>query len=680
MHCRYCWNSFFICSDAITTGAVDASVCAGSTISVPFTTTGTVGTDFTVQLSDASGAFTAPVAIGTGTASPLSATIPFASVAGSAYKMRVVTLTPSIIGDPSVVFAIKELPAAPTGADFYRLCVGGTPVTLTAAGQNLKWYAYDAQGGSQALSAAPTINPTSSSAPTSPSYNVRQTVNGCEGAKLDITVAVSLQTPTPVITQPAPVCQNSAASNTILTNSITGPDTHLWYETLTGPALTVAPTPSTAVVGSQDFYVSEVASRSCESAKVKVTVTVVASPNAPTVTNKTYTVNDPSVAPLSVSSSTGTLKWYETATSTTALAGAPTPSVTAAGTKSYFVSQTVGDCESARAEIVVTVNVAACTTPAAPVVVTPLNYTVGQTATLTATAISGATLNWYGTNASGGTASATASVPSTAAVGSTTYYVSQSVGTCESPRSAIVVNVAAAPCTTPAAPVVVTPLNYTVGQTATLTATAISGATLNWYGTNVSGGIASATAPVPSTAAVGSTTYYVSQSVGTCESPRSAIIVNVAAAPCTTPAAPVVVTPLNYTVGQTATLTATAISGATLNWYGTNVSGGIASATAPVPSTAAVGTTTYYVSQSVGSCESPRSAIVVNVAAALYNTCCACGGYTFKLYSWSNSNFDCNCNIRCNFKLVWNQCNGWNSISNCTCTFHATVGVNNLLC
>jgi hypothetical protein len=605
-------------AQTITTGTVDASVCAGSTISVPFTTTGTVGTDFKVQLSDASGAFTAPVEIGSGAASPITATIASSTAAGKGYKVRVVTTALAIIGSASTAFIINEKPAAPTGSDFYRLCVGGTPVQLTATGQNLKWYAYDGQGGVNPLSAAPTINPTGSSAPVSPSYYVTQTINGCEGSKLDISVAVSLQTPTPTVTNPAPVCQNSSVTSSILTGAVGSSTNFIWYESLTGPAYTSVPVPSTAIAGTKDYYVSEVASRSCESARAKVTVTVLPAPAAPTVTCPVnYTVGD---TPKALPTASGYI-WYTSATGGSGTGIAPTPSTATAGTTSYFVGQKSGDCDGPRSEIKVIVTAAAaCTPPAAPVVTSPVNVTVGETATLTATAISGATLNWYGTSATGGTATATPPTVSTTAVGTSTYYVSQIIGACESPRSAIVVNVAAAACTTPAAPVVTSPVNVTVGQTVTLAATGISGATLNWYGTSVTGGTATATPPTVSTAAVGTTTYYVSQTVETCESPRSAIVVNVAAASCTTPDAPVVTSPVNVTVGQTVTLAATAITGASLKWYGTSATGGTAIATAPTVSTTAVGTTTYYVSQIVGTCESPRSAIVVNVAAAACTT------------------------------------------------------------
>jgi gliding motility-associated-like protein len=62
-------------------------------------------------------------------------------------------------------------------------------------------------------------------------------------------------------------------------------------------------------------------------------------------------------------------------------------------------------------------------------------------------------------------------------------------------------------------------------------------------------------------------------------------------------------------------LTATPSAGGTLNWYGTNATGGTASSTAPTPSTTTVGTTSYYVSETVSGVESTRSKIDVIVVA-----------------------------------------------------------------
>lgn len=79
---------------------------------------------------------------------------------------------------------------------------------------------------------------------------------------------------------------------------------------------------------------------------------------------------------------------------------------------------------------------------------------------------------------------------------------------------------------------------------------------------------------------------------------------------------PTVSSPIYYCQGSPAVqLTATPSAGGTLNWYGTNAVGGVASAVAPTPSTAAVGSTSYYVSETIGAVESARVAIVVNVVA-----------------------------------------------------------------
>lgn len=80
-----------------------------------------------------------------------------------------------------------------------------------------------------------------------------------------------------------------------------------------------------------------------------------------------------------------------------------------------------------------------------------------------------------------------------------------------------------------------------------------------------------------------------------------------------TPLSPLATTSVTYCEGATASaLSATADPSCTLNWY-TVPTGGTASTTAPVPSTAAAGTTTYYVSQTNGVNESYRTAITVVV-------------------------------------------------------------------
>ncbi|MGG9962072.1 alpha-amylase family glycosyl hydrolase [Ferruginibacter sp. SUN106] len=154
------------------------------------------------------------------------------------------------------------------------------------------------------------------------------------------------------------------------------------------------------------------------------------------------------------------------------------------------------------------------------------------------------------------------------------------------------------------APTATTPVNYCQNAVAVpLTAT---GTNLLWY-TAATGGTGAATAPTPSTATAGTITYYVSQTIG-CESVRLPVVVSVAAILT----APTATSPVNYCQNSPATaLTAT---GTNLSWY-TTATGGTASATAPVPSTTAAGTVTYYVSQKNNCGESVRTPINVVVTA-----------------------------------------------------------------
>ena len=193
----------------------------------------------------------------------------------------------------------------------------------------------------------------------------------------------------------------------------------------------------------------------------------------------------------------------------------------------------------------------------------------------------------------------TAPTPSTNSSGNTLYYVSQTVNGCESPRAAItvIINVL------PSSPAVTSPVNYCQNVAAVpLTAT---GTNLKWY-TTASGGTGNATAPTPTTSTVGTTAYYVSQTVNGCEGSRAVInvIVSALAAP------PVVNSPVTYC--RNATATVLSATGNNLLWYST-ATGGTGNSTAPVPSTVLAGTFPYFVSQSNGCGESPRAVINVVV-------------------------------------------------------------------
>ncbi|NIJ55419.1 Ig-like domain-containing protein [Dyadobacter arcticus] len=565
-----------------------ASVCPGNSISVQFTpATFPAGTTYTVQVSDAAGSFTTPLATATGTASPINVTIPAGAAAGAGYVARAISTSPAVDGAASDPFTVNAIPAAPTATSPIVYTQNAAAVALSATGTGLLWY--DAADGGTGSGTIPV--PSTATVGTT-SYYVSQTVAGCESPRAKIDVTVNACTP-----PAAPGVANKSYTVGEAATPLTATGDGLkWYSASTGGSpLGGAPTPSTAAAGSTSYFVSQTVSN-CESPRAEIVVTVAACtpPAPPGVAHKNYTVGD-AATPLTATGDG--LKWYSASSGGSPLGGAPTPSTASAGSTSYFVSQTVSNCESPRAEIVVTV--AACTPPAAPTVANK-TYTVGDAATpLTAT---GAGLKWY-SGSTGGSPLGGAPTPSTASAGATSYFVSQTVGSCESARAEIVVTVSA--CTPPAVPGVANK-SYTVGDAATpLTAT---GDGLKWYGAS-SGGSPLGAAPTPSTASVGATSYFVSQTVSNCESPRAEIVVTVSA--CTPPAAPGVANK-SYTVGEAATpLTAT---GSGLKWYSAST-GGSPLGAAPTPSTASVGASSYFVSQTVSNCESPRAEIVVTVSA-----------------------------------------------------------------
>ncbi|AKD56084.1 Ig-like domain-containing protein [Spirosoma radiotolerans] len=505
----------------------------------------------------------------------------------------------------SITVTIIATPAAP-GVASLSLCQKQSTVPLTATPDNggtLSWYTSFTGGTGSSLAPTPVTSATGTV-----TYYVSQRVSGCEGprASLDVTVK---PLPTAPTVDPTPIryCQSAVATPLSATASTGG--TLNWYVLQGGVESSLGqatPTPSTTIAGPITYYVSQ-SVNGCEGPRATLTVTVSQRLPKPTVVSSlTYCQSTTTTAQPLTATGTGTLKWYSDQNTTTTIP-TPTPSIATAGTPvTYYVSQTdANGCESERASI--TVNIIA--TPSLPGV-SSLSVCQNATApTLTASFSPGGSLNWYGTNVTGGTASPFPPVPPTNTVGTTSYYVSQSVSGCEGPRTNLDVTIKPLP----AAPTVTnsTPAFCQNSVATALSATPSNGGTLNWYTVPI-GGVASPSAPIPPTNAVGPIPYYVSQSVIGCEGPQATITVTIKALP----AAPTVsASSVTFCQGTAATaLTAGVVPGGTLKWY-TVPTDGTSSPFAPVPPTATPDIITYYVSQSVNDCESPRVPIVVIIKA-----------------------------------------------------------------
>ena len=196
----------------------------------------------------------------------------------------------------------------------------------------------------------------------------------------------------------------------------------------------------------------------------------------------------------------------------------------------------------------------------------------------------------------------------------------------------------------------------------TLSATASTGCTLNWY-TVGTGGTPSSNAPSIGTNTVGTYKHYVSQVHNTtrCESGRLEITITINDLP-SLPG--VSANNIYYCQNQsTNQLTATASSGCTLYWYSSSTATS-GTTIAPTPSSSTVGTTTYFVGQTNNStlCESVRNDISV-IVDALPSIISAPS--TVTICEGSNTSFSITA-AGTNIQYQWQMDNGTGSFSNIT--------------
>lgn len=193
---------------------------------------------------------------------------------------------------------------------------------------------------------------------------------------------------------------------------------------------------------------------------------------------------------------TGTnIKWYSVSTGGTALA--PTTPLT----QGYFwASQTLNGCESPTRFLVFAISNSTVAPSSSPL------QQFCNTATVANLTANGNALLWYSA-ATGGSALA-----STAALATGTYYVSQTSGGCESPRTAVSVAVTVVPAPTGAA-------TQSLSSLLTLGDIVVTGSNITWYATAANA--TSGTSPLSPTQLLSNTTYYATQTINGCRSAAS---------------------------------------------------------------------------------------------------------------------------------------------------------------
>jgi hypothetical protein len=324
------------------------------------------------------------------------------------------------------------VPATPivSASTVTTFCEGGTVSLTSNATSGNQWFKdgqiISGSVGTQYVASA------------SGSYTVISTnSNGCTSPVSSVVVVTVNPKPSAPVTAASAVCEGVAV-NALTATASTG-NSLRWYGTSAtgGTVSSSAPIPSTSAAGVTNFYVSQITAQGCESERSALAYTVHPKPSAP-VTAASAVCEGGVVSALTATASTGnSLRWYGTsATVGTASTTAPTPSSSSAGVTNFYVTQiTAQGCESERSVLAYTVH----PKPSAPVTAASAVCEGGVVSALTATASTGNSLRWYGTSATGGTASTLAPTVSSSVVGVTNYYVSQvSAQGCESGRSILV--------------------------------------------------------------------------------------------------------------------------------------------------------------------------------------------------------------------------------------------------
>jgi len=273
------------------------------------------------------------------------------------------------------------------------------------------------------------------------------------------------------------------------------------------------------------------------------------------------------------------------------------------GLPSGVYSVTVTDANNCTVSETVTI-----TSPAfvhAPVA-TNQSFCTGQNATLANVVVTGSNIKWYSAAVGG------VLLPSsTILVSGTTYYATQTVGVCESStRTAVQITLGQGTALT------TTQLNVCNNtRVQNMTIDGFNYTQLKWYAS------ATSTTELPSSQLLVTGVYYVSSYVGTCESARQAITLNVAAI---VPAP----TASSQTICNNSILDDLVVvkdPSATLRWYNSP------QVMTPLANTTVVSTGTYYVQQVIGNCESvriPVSVQVISVSAPAMTSIATCQGNT----------------------------------------------------
>ena len=248
------------------------SFCQSTVVRVSYAVTGSFDPSnvFTAQLSDETGSFASPVAIGSlaGTAgATIVSSLPANVVTGSGYRVRVVASNPVVIGtDNGQDLTITNIGTVMAGSNS-PLCARGN-LLLTASAVSGASYSWTGPRGFSSLLQNPTIANVGLNR--SGTYTVTASVNGCS-ATSSVSVTVNALPSASVSPQAVTIC----AGQSVLLNA-SGGSTYSWSPA-TGLSSTTVADPTASPTASTIYTVLVTNAAGCTST-AQTTVQVRATP------------------------------------------------------------------------------------------------------------------------------------------------------------------------------------------------------------------------------------------------------------------------------------------------------------------------------------------------------------------------------------------------------------------
>ena len=320
-----------------------AAECATESIDLTATVSTTAANPSWTYFTDAAG--TTPASVTTIT---WDATAPD-QTADQTTTIYAVATSDGCVSDPTATTAtLKHKPAAP-GVLSITACPKTTSemktwaslVTTTEGGATLTWY-----------DGATVVTPADFdlSVALTKSYDVTQTVNGCESEKATVSVVIS-NTPTDPDVADLVQCVQASGAPVEWSSLVTTAGTQTWYETSASATPFTPSDIDVTAASTATYYVTVTDGSGCISNKVPVTATIKANPTLTDIVATPVKCKGDNNGAISVTSNGTSFAWTKGGAADASLTGA---SISGLEPATYTVTATLDGCTTTSNNIVVT--------------------------------------------------------------------------------------------------------------------------------------------------------------------------------------------------------------------------------------------------------------------------------------------------------------------------------------